>query len=300
MAQDDKTKGYTLRWRKRWDKGYHEDLLMWVLMDYFIDFANWEKSEVYIKGYGLVKLQRGEHLFGTKKLSDFFGTSRRKVRLALERLEKLDFMSIRTSNRFSIATIINYDTYQNMTGCGGQQNGQQTANRRPSNGQQTATPKELNTLKELKERELGPPEIIQNVIEYLNTETQSNFNPQTYTTQTLILDRINEGATLDDFKAVIKKKTSQWIADSKMVGNLAPTTLFASDKFEKYLQEARRNGHGKPKAKKKLSDLELMTLGYDILANFGSDKFAEWCQLNTISDNDAKGIKEKWQRESQQ
>ena len=31
--------GWTKHHRQRWDKGYHLDLLLWVIMDYFIDFA---------------------------------------------------------------------------------------------------------------------------------------------------------------------------------------------------------------------------------------------------------------------
>jgi uncharacterized phage protein (TIGR02220 family) len=289
--------GYTLRWRKRWDKGYHPDLLMWVLMDYFIDFANWESTEVYVKGHGLVKLERGQHLFGTKNLASFFGVTRQKLRSAIKRLEKVDFLTTRTTNRFSIATVINYVTYQDKPGGDNQQNGQKNANRTPTERQQNATPNTVNTFNTLKESEISPSAIITKTIEYLNTETQSTFNPLNYNTQTLILDRINEGATLDDFKSVIKKKTSQWIVDEKMVGNLRPATLFAPDKFEGYLQEARRNG--KPKVKKKLSGIELMALGYDILSNFGSDKFDEWCQLNSLTANEADAIRETWQRESQ-
>ena len=33
-------RGYTKRWRKRWDKGYHKDPVLWIMMDYFIDFAH--------------------------------------------------------------------------------------------------------------------------------------------------------------------------------------------------------------------------------------------------------------------
>ena len=174
-----------------------------------------------------------------------------------------------------------------------------TASQPPANRQPAATPNELNTLKALKERKISPDQIIEQVVSYLNVKTDSNFKSATYTTQTLILDRINEGFTLDDFKAVIKKKTGQWIDDARMAGNLAPTTLFAGDKFEKYLQEAKRNGNSKPKEKRKPSGIELMALGYDILSKFGGNKFNEWCQANSLPDSDANAIRWKYQRESQ-
>ena len=36
-------RGYTKRWRKKRDKGYHQDPLLWVMMDYFIDYANYKE-----------------------------------------------------------------------------------------------------------------------------------------------------------------------------------------------------------------------------------------------------------------
>ena len=136
------------------------------------------------------------------------------------------------------------------------------------------------------------------MIDFLNQKTKSKYSPTNYTTQTLILDRIRDGAALDDFKAVIRKKTSQWLADAKMAGNLRPATLFAPDKFEGYLQEARRNGGGKQKTKKTLSGIELMALGYDVLTKFGGGRFDEFCEVNKLSTNDINAIREKADRES--
>ena len=292
-------RGYTKRWRKRWDKGYHQDLLMWVLMDYFIDFANHKTTEVYIKGYGSVQLHRGQHLFGTKKLADFFGTSRRKVRLAIERLQNVDFLSITASNRFSIATVINYDTYQPQGDNNGQQNVQPASSQRPSNGHQAATPKELKELKECKETDLdpqNPQQIISAAIKHLNDKVGVGFDPYNYTTQTLILDRINEGAGLEDFKAVINKKCSQWLGDTRMQGNLRPATLFAPDKFEGYLQEAKRKNN-RPRPTNKPTVYELLGFGYDVLTKFGEDKFKEFCAQNNIGANDIEAIRQRAQRQ---
>ncbi len=103
--------GYTKRWRKRWDKGYHKDLLLWVLMDYFIDHANYEDGEKFIPGSGIIKLRRGDCLFGTISLSKFFNVGRQQIRSRLELLKKADFLTIQPTNKYSIATILNYDKY---------------------------------------------------------------------------------------------------------------------------------------------------------------------------------------------
>lgn len=105
-------RGYTKRWRKRWDKGYHKDHLLWVVMDYFIDFAMYKDKEVYKKGIGKIFLKRGQWHYSTRDLAEHLSTSRQKIRTCIKALETIDFLTIQTTHRYSIATVINYDTYQ--------------------------------------------------------------------------------------------------------------------------------------------------------------------------------------------
>ena len=295
-------RGFTKRWRKRWDKGYHLDSELWLLMDYFIDFANYKDSEVYIKYCGLVPLKRGQHLFGTSQLSGFLGWPAGLVRRKILILKNIGFLTIRTTNRYSIATVINYNTYQpsdrNTTS---KRQAERQAERQATdqqNDKQPTTPKEYKEYKERKEKGFPDYEnIIRETISYLNQQAGVKFNPATYATQTIIIDRINEGATLADFKAVITKKVSQWLSDEKMAGNLAPTTLFAADKFEKYLQEASRSGGKKPKAPT-LTGIQLLGMGFDVLKNFGQEKFNEFCKLNELSKDDIYSIQDRFDHET--
>ena len=133
-------RGYTKRWRKRWDKNYHYDSLLWLLMDYFIDFANYKDSEVYFPNAGLIPLKRGQHIFGTPQIADFLRANRGRIRRKLIILKNIGFLTIRTTNRYSIATIINYDTYQSRTIESDQPNDISPASSRPSNDQLPATP----------------------------------------------------------------------------------------------------------------------------------------------------------------
>jgi uncharacterized phage protein (TIGR02220 family) len=123
-------------------------------------------------------------------------------------------------------------------------------------------------LKEKKRKENNVSGIVQETIKHLNEATKSNFNPAQYMTQSLIYERVEEGFTLQDFKAVIDLKAAQWIDDKKMSGSLRPGTLFASDKFEGYLQEAKRNGNG--------SGASLQTAQL-ILKHDGSDACQKYC-----------------------
>ena len=85
------------------------------------------------------------------------------------------------------------------------------------------------------------------IIDYLNLKTNSHYKHTTKATQRIINGRYSDGATLDDFKAVIDIKSAQWIGDKKMAAFLRPETLFAANHFESYLNEA---SHSDPPEKK--------------------------------------------------
>jgi len=136
-------RGYTKRWRKRWDKGYHYDPDLWLLMSYFIDFANYKDSEVYFPNAGLIPLKRGQHIFGTPQLSAFLGWDRNRTRRKLKILKNINFLTIQTTNRYSIATVINYNTYQPTDHENDQPENQQPTSRRPADDQQMTTPNKV-------------------------------------------------------------------------------------------------------------------------------------------------------------
>ena len=71
------------------------------------------------------------------------------------------------------------------------------------------------------------------IIEHLNSRAGTNYKPTTKETQKHINARLNEGYTLDDFKAVIDRKCSEWLG-THMAEYLRPQTLFGT-KFESYL-----------------------------------------------------------------
>jgi uncharacterized phage protein (TIGR02220 family) len=77
---------------------------------------------------------------------------------------------------------------------------------------------------------------VKDVITILNEVANKNYKPTTPKTRQLIKARLNEGFTLDDFRAVIEKKYKQW-GNTEMGKYLRPETLFGT-KFEGYLNEA--------------------------------------------------------------
>lgn len=89
---------------------------------------------------------------------------------------------------------------------------------------------------------------IREIIDCLNSKAGTRYRDATKKTQQLISARLNEGFTVDDFKAVIDSKVKDWLHDEKMSKYLRPETLFGS-KFESYL-----NTIAKPPVEKPAED----------------------------------------------
>ena len=83
---------------------------------------------------------------------------------------------------------------------------------------------------------ISKEKLIEDIICDLNLVLGTSYKPNSSKTQELIKARLNEGFTLDDFKAVHRKMLRSWGADDKMVKYLRPITLYGI-KFEGYLNQ---------------------------------------------------------------
>jgi len=81
------------------------------------------------------------------------------------------------------------------------------------------------------------------IVGYLNEKAGTRYKSSSKTTQRHINARLEEGFTIDDFRAVIDKKCGEWLGDAKFQAYLRPETLFGT-KFESYLNAPERNENG--------------------------------------------------------
>lgn len=81
---------------------------------------------------------------------------------------------------------------------------------------------------------------VDEVIDYLNIKTKSNFRKTTKAYRKAIKARLNEGYSLNDLKAVIDSRMDKWGNDAEMREYLRPQTLFAPSHFDAYLNEANK------------------------------------------------------------
>ena len=75
---------------------------------------------------------------------------------------------------------------------------------------------------------------IKEIIDYLNNKAKTRYRTTNKETIKHINGRMNDGYTIDDFKTVIDKKSSEWIG-TDMEQYLRPSTLFSPTNFENYL-----------------------------------------------------------------
>ena len=106
---------------------------------------------------------------------------------------------------------------------------------------------DIDKEKEYKEKESSHPpfppkgesllneKTVLEVLDYLNLKTGKSFSVKNGNNLKNIRTRLKEGFTVEQLKAVIDKKTVEWLNDEKMNQYLNPETLFRPKKFEIYL-----------------------------------------------------------------
>ena len=158
----------------------------------------------------------------------------------MKTLEQLGNISINSNNKYSVVTIEKWAEYQlDAEDCDNSvtTEEQQRDNSVTTEEQQRNTYKNNKNNKNVKndKNNIYAP-AIQEVIDFLNLTLGTSYKATSKKNRQLIIARLNEGFTVDDFKTVIFKKAKQWKNDSRMAAFLRPETLFGT-KFEGYLNE---------------------------------------------------------------
>jgi hypothetical protein len=145
--------------RKFIEWGWYKTPYMTQLFIHLLLIANRES-----KMWQGVEVKRGQIITGRKKISEDTGISEQTIRTCFERLKSTNELTIKSTNKFSIITITNYDNYQNTTDKINQQINQD-ANQQSTNNQPTTNHKQ--EYKEIKERKKKNPNKSGNFIDQL-------------------------------------------------------------------------------------------------------------------------------------
>jgi len=238
-----------------------------------VQFSNWISKKPFCDGYAwtylytqanhkkgmvnfrneYIKIERGQFLTSKLKLQKIFGWTYRHVENFLLALKNDENITYRTTNRYIVITVVNYDIYQSYAEQNDEQNVDQSKNRLGTDYKRGNTNKNEENVKNVKNKKditkvissvgLKPNYVA--IVNYLNEKTGRNFNPKNKSTMDMLRARFNEGRTMKDFVTVIDKKVESWQTDDKMNKFLRPSTLFSLTNFENYINEPEEDKYAK-------------------------------------------------------
>ena len=174
----------------------------------------------------LIVTKRGQSSNAKKTWAVRWGWSKSATRHFLNVLEKDGMINTQNARVTTLLTVLNYDGYQLA----------QTSERPQKD--LAPTSEGLQKDPNNKSNNLNNAKNVKAIVALLNTATDRNFKDSSKSTTSKITARLNDGFTLEDFKAVIDYKAKQWKDDPKMADYLRPETLFGN-KFEGYLQSSK-------------------------------------------------------------
>lgn len=201
------------------------DSILIQLSNYCMFEANWQDKDVVI-GNQVIKVKRGQFITGRKslvkactKLTDENSKEFKKMEFTywrrLKLLEKLDFLHINSTTKYSLITVKNYNKYQDKP----EENiesAQQMHNNSTTDAQQMHTTKEVKNIrnKEIKkERVYSSPSYLENLPEediMYFTSTWDLTKPQLVKKAQQLLDYcLAHGKTYKDYKAFLRNAISK-------------------------------------------------------------------------------------------
>ena len=114
-----------------WQDEHTRSVFLWLLLN-----ANWEDSR--FRGY---EVPKGSLVVGRKKLAKELKISEQSIRTSLEHLKSTNEITIKSTNKFSIVSITNWEKYQGI-----ENESTNKSTNKPTNNQPTT-----NHIKEYKE-----------------------------------------------------------------------------------------------------------------------------------------------------
>lgn len=130
--------GFIKLHRKMLQWEWYTDINTKTVFLHCLFMANWKDSR-----FMGVDVPRGSFVSSYTQLAAQTKLSVKNVRTALNHLKATGELAVRTTSKFSVITVVNYNLYQDD----GRQNGRQTADEGQANGRQTATIEESKNIR---------------------------------------------------------------------------------------------------------------------------------------------------------
>jgi hypothetical protein len=139
-------RGWVGFYRKDLCEGFFKNRKLWQFWSYCLLKAS-HKEHVQMVGYQEVLLKPGELVFGREVAAKELAASVRSVRTCINYFRKIGKLTIKTTNKFSIISIINWEAYQDRPKQNDHQNDHQAAIKRPANDHKQQCKECINNVK---------------------------------------------------------------------------------------------------------------------------------------------------------
>lgn len=179
-----------------------------------------------------INIERGQLITSYDTLERQTKISTRSLRTCIKKLKMTGEITNKTTNRYSIITICNYDEYQNILSEIDKQSDKQTVGQATSKQEKSDKQSDNKQEEKNNKEEIRRKEYIQ-FLEIFNSITGRNFRG-TDKDKRQFNARIKEGYTIDHFKTAITNcKNDPYHVENQRY--LTPEFITRQDKLEKYL-----------------------------------------------------------------
>ena len=200
--------GFVKLHRKMIEWGWYSDCVVKDVFIHILMVATFKPTK-----YLGHDLKPGQAVIGRKKLAKELGFSEQQIRTALKKLESTGEISLFSTNKFTIATVENWEFYQG----GDDEDNQQSTNNQPTNNQQITNnqphlknvKKDKNVKNVKKDIYIGVPDELKTAfMEFAEMRKMIKKPITTVNTVTRILNRLNQfGHSTEEKIAILNQST---------------------------------------------------------------------------------------------
>jgi hypothetical protein len=104
-------RGYVKLWRKSLDAGWIKNHKLWAFWTWCLMKATYKEYDQVV-GCQSIHLMPGDFVFGRKAASVELNMTEQEIRTAVDSMRKRQNITIKSTNKFSIISIVNWEIYQ--------------------------------------------------------------------------------------------------------------------------------------------------------------------------------------------
>ena len=235
-------RGYVRLWRKSLDAGWIKNHKLWAFWTWCLMKASFKEFDAIV-GLQTIHLMPGQFIFGRRKAAEETGLTEREIRTIVDLLKKAENLTIKTTNKFSVITIVNWPIYQAEIVVNDQLNDQPLTSKRPH-----------TRIKELKNI-IAPGEILSEISDRLKRYPDQETINRAFLA---IQSTRKSNRIADTVKLSILKTWERYPVESVMAGIKTYLEKGYQDqgKDEKYLWGIiRKNGNGQQRGSETTAEI---------------------------------------------